>query len=56
MFAYQKYKSEDLFMARVDLNTHAPEFALPDFNGKIVSLSGFANRKNVLAVFNRGFI
>ncbi len=43
-------------MARAETNTHAPEFALPDFNGKIISLSDFANRKNVLAVFNRGFL
>ena len=42
-------------MARVDLNTHAPEFALNDFNGARVSLSDFAGRKNVLVVFNRGF-
>jgi peroxiredoxin len=42
-------------MAKVELNTRAPEFTLPDFNGKSVSLSDFAERKNVLVVFNRGF-
>jgi hypothetical protein len=42
-------------MARVELNTRAPGFALLDFQGKGVSLSEFANRKNVLVVFNRGF-
>jgi peroxiredoxin len=42
-------------MARVELNTHAPEFTLPDFNGNRVSLSDFTDRKNVLVVFNRGF-
>ena len=42
-------------MAKVELNTRAPEFALPDFNGKSVSLSDFTDRKNVLVVFNRGF-
>jgi peroxiredoxin len=42
-------------MARVELNTLAPQFALPDFQGNSVSLSGFAGRKNVLVVFNRGF-
>ena len=42
-------------MARVELNTRAPGFSLPDFNGKNVSLSEFADRKNVLVVFNRGF-
>ena len=42
-------------MARVELNTHAPEFTLDDFNEKSVSLSDFTDRKNVLVVFNRGF-
>jgi mycoredoxin-dependent peroxiredoxin len=43
-------------MARVELNVAAPDFTLDDFNGKSVSLSGFAGRKNVLLVFNRGFM
>jgi peroxiredoxin len=43
-------------MTRIELNTHAPEFTLPDYNGSSVSLSDFADRKNVLVVFNRGFI
>lgn len=42
-------------MARVDLNTHAPEFTLSDLNGNSVSLSDYLNRKNVLVVVNRGF-
>lgn len=42
-------------MARVSLNTPAPEFALPDLNGNDVSLADFIGRKNVLMVFNRGF-
>jgi len=42
-------------MPRVELNAHAPDFTLADFNGNSVSLSDFAGRKNVLAVFNRGF-
>lgn len=42
-------------MARVELNTPAPDFILPDFNGNRVSLSDFIGRKNVLVVFNRGF-
>lgn len=42
-------------MPRVELNTHAPEFTLTDFNGQSVSLSDFKGRKNVLLVFNRGF-
>lgn len=43
-------------MARVELNKRAPEFSLLDFNGKNVSLSDFTGQKNVLVVFNRGFI
>jgi peroxiredoxin len=42
-------------MAKVELNTQAPEFTLPDFNGDSISLSDFTDRKNVLVVFNRGF-
>lgn len=42
-------------MARVELNTLAPEFTLADFNGENVSLVDFTGRKNVLIVFNRGF-
>lgn len=43
-------------MAKIEINTPAPEFTLPDFNGSSVSLSDFSGRKNVLVVFNRGFI
>lgn len=43
-------------MARVELNTPAPGFTLPDFNGNDVALADFAGQKNVLVVFNRGFI
>ncbi|MBN2553910.1 MAG: redoxin domain-containing protein [Spirochaetales bacterium] len=43
-------------MARVEVNTNAPEFALEDLNGKNVSLSDYSGRKNVLVVFNRGFL
>jgi peroxiredoxin len=42
-------------MAKVECNTQAPEFALSDFNGTLVSLADFLGRKNVLLVFNRGF-
>lgn len=42
-------------MARIELNIQAPDFTLPDFNGKSVSLADFLNKKNVLVVFNRGF-
>ncbi len=42
-------------MAKVEVNTPAPEFSLLDFNGNNVSLSDFTDRKHVLVVFNRGF-
>lgn len=42
-------------MSRVEVNTHAPDFALPDFRGNSVRLSDFVGRKNMLVVFNRGF-
>ena len=43
-------------MSRIDLNVQAPDFTLNDFNGKSVSLSSYINKKNVMLVFNRGFI
>lgn len=43
-------------MARVELNNPAPDFSLQDFNGKNITLSNFTDHKNVLVVFNRGFI
>lgn len=43
-------------MARVELNSHAPDFSLLDYKGKKVSLSDFSGQKNVLIVFNRGFV
>ena len=43
-------------MAKVEPNTHAPEFSLADFNGNRVSLADFLNLKNVVVVFNRGFL
>ncbi len=42
-------------MARVELNTPAPDFTLNDFTGKSISLADFRGNKNVLVVFNRGF-
>ena len=43
-------------MARVEINAKAPQFTLPDFNGNSVSLADFTGQKNVLVVFNRGFL
>lgn len=42
-------------MPRVSLDSPAPEFSLPDFTGRPVSLSDYRGRKNVLLVFNRTF-
>jgi peroxiredoxin len=42
-------------MPRVSLNQRAPDFSLPDFSGRPVSLSDYRGQKNVLLVFNRGF-
>ena len=47
---------EETNTARVELNTPAPDFRLADLNGKDVALSDYAGRKNVLIVFNRGFL
>ena len=43
-------------MAKVELNTPAPDFTLADYEGNDVSLSQFAGKQNVLLVFNRGFV
>jgi peroxiredoxin len=43
-------------MAKVSISTQAPEFTSQDIHGNAVSLSNFTNKKNVLLVFNRGFI
>ncbi len=42
-------------MPKIALNTPAPDFELADYTGKLVRLSDF-HGKNVLLVFNRGFI
>jgi peroxiredoxin len=43
-------------MAKVTLNTSAPDFALKDFNGEMVRISNYRDKSNVLLVFNRGFM
>ena len=43
-------------MAKVALNAPAPEFTLTDYQGQPVALSDFRGQKNVLLVFNRGFV
>ena len=42
-------------MARIEVNTQAPDFSLEDFTGHSVTLTDFAGKKHVLVVFNRGF-
>jgi peroxiredoxin len=41
---------------RIQLDQSAPDFTLTDANGQQVSLSDFKNKRNVLLVFNRGFV
>jgi len=43
-------------MSKLQVNAEAPDFVLNDFNGREVCLSAYRNRKNVLLVFNRGFL
>lgn len=42
-------------MPKVQLNVPAPDWKLTDFRGNLIRLSDFRG-KNVLLVFNRGFI
>jgi len=42
-------------MAKVEINTPAPDFELADMKGETVRLSDFRGRASVLLVFNRGF-
>ncbi len=43
-------------MTQIALNSPAPDFSLPDFNGRPFRLADFRGQKRVLLVFNRGFI
>ena len=43
-------------MSKLQVEVEAPNFVLNDFNNKERSLSSYRNIKNVLLVFNRGFI
>lgn len=43
-------------MAKVTLNTPAPDFSLRDYQGNEVRLSDYKGKSNVLLVFNRGFV
>ncbi len=41
---------------KAQLNKPAPDFTLRDFNGDDVTLSNFYGKRNVVLVFNRGFM
>lgn len=43
-------------MPKVSINKPAPEFRLPDYLGKEFSPQDFLGEKNVVLVFNRGFM
>jgi peroxiredoxin len=55
--AHQLYSQrlDNLIMPKVDINTPAPDFEIADTNGKSFKLSD-QHGKNVLLVFNRGFV
>jgi cytochrome oxidase Cu insertion factor (SCO1/SenC/PrrC family) len=56
LYGMMKIKKEEIAMARVEMNTAAPDFTLEDFNGNAVRLSDFKGKKHVLLVLNRGFM
>lgn len=43
-------------MKRLTIGSEAPDFELPDHNGIIYRLSDIFPKKNVLLVFNIGFV
>jgi peroxiredoxin len=43
-------------MSRAELNKPAANFTLADFSGQEISLASFQGKKNILLVFNRGFV
>ncbi len=43
-------------MAKVQINTTAPDFTLEDFRGRTVRLSDYRGDKHIVLVFNRGFM
>ena len=43
-------------MARVEINSKAPDFRIDDFKGETIQLSSYQPLWNVLLVFNRGFM
>jgi len=43
-------------MPSVSVNQMAPDFELPNYDGRQFRLSDYRGKKNVLLVLNRGFI
>lgn len=41
---------------QIELHQPAPNFALKDYNGRMTRLSDYRGKRNVLLVFNRGFM
>ncbi len=39
----------------VQIDAMAPDFALEDFEGRVIRLSDYRGARHVLLVFNRGF-
>jgi peroxiredoxin len=42
-------------MAKITLNTPAPDFSLADFEGQLFRLSDLHGKAHIVLVFNRGF-
>lgn len=43
-------------MSKVSIHQTAPDFQLTDYKGQLIKLSNFKGQKNVVLVFNRGFM
>ena len=43
-------------MAKVSIDAPAPDFELADYKGNQFKLSSYKNKKNVVLIFNRGFM
>jgi peroxiredoxin len=43
-------------MSKVPLNKIAPDFEINNYQGKKIHLSDYKAKKNILLVFNRGFV
>jgi peroxiredoxin len=42
-------------MAKITLNTPAPDISLADFEGQLFCLSDLRGKAHIVLVFNRGF-